>query len=246
VAAREDMALSFGARAEEYDRLRPGYPVAAFDWAVARAEIRTALDLGAGTGLLARSLVERGFAVVAVEPDGQMRHALTRRLPEVTVHSGYAEDIPLPTASVDAVFVGQAFHWFTRPAADHEIARVLRPGGVLAVLTNVNPDDANFEDMLHRRVLGVPQPSLAHDEVALAADVFTDQSETLIDNPRPLSRHDFLRLPTTWSWVATASPEQQRRVAVEAEHLADQIQSPDGSIMMPYSTRVIRAVRRTH
>lgn len=239
------MALSFGANAEEYDRLRPGYPVAALDWAVAGAEIRTALDLGAGTGLLTRSLVERGFAVVAVEPDEQMRAALARRLSEVTVHSGYAEDMPLPTASVDAVFVGQAFHWFARPAADHEIARVLRPGGVLAVLTNVNPDDANFEDVLHRRVLGVPQPSLAHDKVALAADVFADQRETLIDNPRPLSRQDFLRLPRTWSWVATASPEQQRRVAVEAERLADQIQSSDGVIAMPYSTRVIRAVRRT-
>jgi SAM-dependent methyltransferase len=246
VAAREDMALSFGANAEEYDRLRPGYPVAALDWATARADIRAALDLGAGTGLLTRSLVDRGFAVIAVEPDEQMRGALARRVPGVTVHSGYAEDIPLPAASVDAVFVGQAFHWFTRPAADHEIARVLRPGGVLAVLTNVNPDDANFEDILHCRVLGAPQPSLAHDVVALAADAFTEQSETFVDNPRPLSRADFLRLPATWSWVATASPERRRQVATEAERLADQIQSPGGVITMPYCTRVIRALRGTH
>jgi SAM-dependent methyltransferase len=245
MAARDERALSFGANADEYDRLRPGYPAAALDWAVAGAGIHTVLDLAAGTGLLTRSLVDRGFAVLAVEPDEQMRGVLARRLPEVTGHGGYAEDIPLPTASVDAVFVGQAFHWFTRPAADHEIARVLRPGGVLAVLTNVNPDHANFEDMLHRRVLGVPQPSLAHHAVALAGEVFTDQRETLIGNPRALSRHDFLRLPRTWSWVATASPDQQRRVAIEAERLADQIQSPEAVVTMPYSTRVIRALRST-
>jgi SAM-dependent methyltransferase len=240
------MALSFGANAADYDRLRPGYPAAALDWAVAGADIRTALDLGAGTGLLTKSLVDRGFEVVAVEPDGQMRGVLANRLPEVAVHSGYAEDIPLATASMGAVFVGQAFHWFTRPAADHEMARVLRPGGIVAVLTNVNPDDANYEDMLHRRVRGVPQLSLTHHAVALAGDVFTDQNETLIGNPRPLSRADFLKLPSTWSWVATASEEERRQVAIEAEGLADQIQSAGGIITMPYSTRIIRAVRRTH
>jgi SAM-dependent methyltransferase len=246
VAAREEMALSFGALAAEYDRLRPSYPAAALDWAVAGADIATALDLGAGTGLLTRSLVDRGLRVVAVEPDGQMRAVLAGRLPEVTVRTGYADDIPLATGSMDAVFVGQAFHWFTRPAADHEIARVLRPGGILAVLTNVNPNGANYEDRLHRRVRGVPQPSLAHHAVTLAEDVFTDQTETRIGNPRPLSRADFLKLPSTWSWVATASEEERRQVAIEAVRLADQIQSADGVITMPYSTRIIRAVRRAH
>jgi SAM-dependent methyltransferase len=244
VAAREEMALSFGANAADYDRLRPGYPAAALDWAVAGADVRTALDLGAGTGLLTKSLVDRGFDVIAIDPDDQMRAVLASRLPGVTVRAGYAEDIPQSTASVDVVFVGQAFHWFTRPAADHEIARVLRPGGIVTVLTNVNPDDANFEDMLHRRVRGVAQPSLVHHDIRLAAELFADESETLIGNPRPLPRADFLKLPSTWSWVATASEDERRQVAIEAQRLADRIQSPDAIITMPYSTRVIRAVRR--
>jgi SAM-dependent methyltransferase len=244
MVAKQEMALSFGARAGAYDRLRPGYPAAALDWATEAADIGIALDLGAGTGRLTMPLVERGFQVVAVEPDDQMRDVLARRLPETTVDSGFAEDIPLPGGSVDAVFVGQAFHWFTRPAADYEIARVLRPGGILAVLTNVNPDDANFEDVLHRLVLGVAQASLAHGAAGLASDVFTDERETLIGNPQRLARADFLALPFTWSWVATASEEVRRQVSTEAERLADQIHSPNGTITMPYSTRVIRAVRR--
>lgn len=245
------MALSFGANAELYDRLRPGYPAAALDWATAGVQLRTAgvqlrtaLDLGAGTGRLTTSLVDRGLAVVAVEPDAQMRGVLTRRLPGVALAAGTAEGIPLATASVDAVFVGQAFHWFARPAADQEIARVLKPGGIAAVLVNVNPDDANFEDVLHRRVLGVAQPSLAQDTIRLAGDLFADQRETLIPNPRRLSRAEFLALPTTWSWVATTSADQRRQVASEAARLADEIQAPDASITMPYSTRVIRARRR--
>jgi SAM-dependent methyltransferase len=237
------MARSFGANAEVYDRLRPGYPPAALDWATAGVQVRNALDLGAGTGRLTMSLVDRGLAVLAVEPDARMRTVLARRLPGVAV-AGTAEAIPLGAGSMDAVFVGQAFHWFARPAADQEIARVLRPGGAVALLVNVNPDDANFEDVLHRRVLGVRQPSLADDTIELAGDLFADRRETLIRNPRRLSRADFLALPTTWSWVATASADQRRQVTTEAARLADEIQAPDATITLPYFTRVIRARRR--
>jgi SAM-dependent methyltransferase len=173
-----------------------------------------------------------------------MRVVLARRLPGVPVAAGTAEGIPVAAGSMDAVFVGQAFHWFARPAADHEIARVLRPGGMVAVLTNVNPDGADYEDLLHRRVLGAAQPSLAHAAAGLAEDFFTGECETLVPNPQVLSREDFLTLPATWSWVATAREEQRQRVAVEAERLADEIQSPDGTITMPYATRVVRALRR--
>jgi 16S rRNA A1518/A1519 N6-dimethyltransferase RsmA/KsgA/DIM1 with predicted DNA glycosylase/AP lyase activity len=87
------MALSFGGGAADYDRPRPSYRATALDWAVTGADIRTALDLGAGTGLLTVSLVDRGFQVVAVEPDEQMRGVLARRLPDLTVHNGVAENI---------------------------------------------------------------------------------------------------------------------------------------------------------
>jgi ubiquinone/menaquinone biosynthesis C-methylase UbiE len=89
------------------------------------------VDLAAGTGKLTRLLAERFDRVVAVEPDDRMRELL-----EVEAYAGTAERMPLRDASADAVFVGDAFHWFDAPAALDEIARVLRPRGGLVLLWN--------------------------------------------------------------------------------------------------------------
>ena len=86
------------------------------------------LDLGAGTGRVTRELARRFEHVFAVEPDERMRALHGEAV------AGSAEAIPLEDASVDAVFVGEAFHWFDPEAAIPEIARVLRPRGGLAIL----------------------------------------------------------------------------------------------------------------
>jgi SAM-dependent methyltransferase len=94
------------------------------------------LDLAAGTGKLTRVLVPRVGRVLAVEPDDEMRAVLSRRVVDAEALPGTAEQIPLSDESVDGVFVGEAFHWFDGPRALSEIARVLRPGGGLALLWN--------------------------------------------------------------------------------------------------------------
>ena len=86
-----------------------------------------------GTGKLTRALAARGLDVTAVEPLAEMRAAIE---PPARVLAGTAEAIPLPDASVDAVTVAQAFHWFDGDRALAEIHRVLRPGGVLALIWN--------------------------------------------------------------------------------------------------------------
>ncbi|HZC27821.1 MAG TPA: class I SAM-dependent methyltransferase, partial [Actinopolymorphaceae bacterium] len=139
---------SFGQQAGGYAAYRPGYPDAAVRWALEPVVDPTAddlsglrvLDLAAGTGKLTEALVRLGADVVAVEPDVEMVAELRRRVPVVQVFSGRAEDIPATDASFDAVLVGQAFHWFDTERAVLEIARVVRAGGVLALLWNF--DDA--------------------------------------------------------------------------------------------------------
>jgi SAM-dependent methyltransferase len=127
------LRLSFGNLAETYHRVRPQYSPEVLDRAQAAlalgADARV-LDLAAGTGRLTRELARRFERVVAVEPDDAMR-ALIRN---AEVRAGSAEAIPLEDASVDAVFVGEAFHWFDTRAAIAEIARVLRPRGGLAIV----------------------------------------------------------------------------------------------------------------
>ncbi|MEU5262391.1 class I SAM-dependent methyltransferase [Amycolatopsis sp. NPDC021455] len=135
---RARRASSFGSRAAEYAQHRPDYPREAIEWGLSGADgtPRRVLDLGAGTGKLTLGLAALGLDVVAVEPDPEMRAELERRVPPATSLAGRAERIPLPDAEVDAVFAGQAFHWFDEPAAMTEIGRVLRPGGVLVPMWN--------------------------------------------------------------------------------------------------------------
>ena len=140
---------SFGAAAAAYAEHRPGYAEAAVRWALEpllerqpvpeRQPVRVA-DVGAGTGKLTATLVSLGAEVTAVEPDPQMLAELRRAMPAVSSVPGSAEEIPLPDASLDAVLAGQAMHWFDLNRALPEIARVLRPGGVLAGLWNVDDD----------------------------------------------------------------------------------------------------------
>ncbi|EWC64462.1 Methyltransferase [Actinokineospora spheciospongiae] len=94
------------------------------------------VDLGAGTGAMTRSLVERVPRVVAVEPDPRMREALARGCPDAELVAGTGEDVPLPDGVADAVVIAMAWHWMDPARAMPEIARVLRVGGVLGVLWN--------------------------------------------------------------------------------------------------------------
>jgi len=128
-------ALSFGKLAEEYARWRPGYPPEAVDW-LARDAAHVA-EVGAGTGKLTAALVARGLSLEAVEPDPDMLAVLRRVCPDVPAHLAGADALPLSDASVDAVLVADAWHWFPRERAVAEVRRVLRPGGWLGLVWNV-------------------------------------------------------------------------------------------------------------
>ncbi len=127
-----DLGLSFGNVAQTYHRIRPHYSRELLDRAQEALELDAGarvLDLAAGTGRLTQELSRRFTHVVAVEPDERMREVHGEAL------AGSAEAIPLEDVSVDAVFVGEAFHWFDPAAAIPELVRVLRPHGGLAVVS---------------------------------------------------------------------------------------------------------------
>lgn len=135
-------ASSFGSQAAAYAEHRPDYPREAIEWGLSgvTGTPRRVLDLGAGTGKLTLGLVALGLDVTAVEPDPEMRAELAKVAPTATSLDGQAERIPLADASVDAVFAGQAFHWFDVQPSMTEIGRVLRPGGVLVPMWNYEDD----------------------------------------------------------------------------------------------------------
>ena len=202
----------------DYERGRPGWPPAVVD--IPDVPSRTAaLDLAAGTGKLTRLLIPAFKRVIAIEPQPAMRSTLEALCPEAEAHEGTAEAIPLPDASVDAVFTAQAFHWFDNARALAEIARVLRPRGTLVVMWNVpaspwRPSIEAVEQILLPRAPDASDP--ASDPLDLTTpkytagawrDAFEDSPfgvlhETRLPNPQTLDREGLVAFLASMGWIA--------------------------------------------
>jgi SAM-dependent methyltransferase len=150
-AIHQSAARGFALAPDDYERGRPMYPFAAVRRLVRELRIKpesAVLDLAAGTGKLTRLLAQLGADVVAIEPVEEMRQRLVETLPGVRALGGTAEAIPLEDESMDAVTVGQAFHWFDGDAALAEIHRVLRPGKRLGLIWNVKDESVDWVRLL--------------------------------------------------------------------------------------------------
>ncbi|HVW81686.1 MAG TPA: methyltransferase domain-containing protein [Mycobacteriales bacterium] len=224
----EARRTSFGSGAANYAAGRPGYPREVVEACLPRGAGRV-LDLAAGTGPLTTALLELGLSVVAVEPLDDMRAFVPAAAEAI---AGTAEQIPLPDESVDAVFVGQAWHWFDVPKAVAECARVLRPGGTLNPMWNLldasDPlslrlSDIAMVDQCSARMLDNPNPPFA------ANDLFSTPRRTL-------TRY---RLGYTWERVEAfirstsvmilAGDDQRDRVLTEAREAM-----PDGEFELSF------------
>jgi ubiquinone/menaquinone biosynthesis C-methylase UbiE len=128
-------AGGFNDLAEAYDRYRTGYADDVYD-ALAEYGVTAGMrviDLGCGTGLAVAALAARACAVVGVDVSEPMLARARARVPAATFVRASAEELPFEAASFDAATSAQAFHWFDQPRALAEIARVVRPGGVVAI-----------------------------------------------------------------------------------------------------------------
>ena len=240
---RDRYAKSFDAAAGAYHRARPSYPDQALDWLLPTGA-RRVLDLAAGTGKLTASLVGRGLDVVAVEPLDGMRAHLQAASPEADARAGTAEDIPLPDADVDAVLVAQAWHWFDQDRALPEIARVLRPGGILGLLYNTRDEREPWVDELST-AMGA-RDSAWRREHRLADSPYLGPVQT-----REFGHHQEIDLPTLLDAVRSRSyvivrPEAERAVLLDTvTRLTRTHPALAGrtTFVLPYQTYCSRAER---
>ena len=152
-----DSTERFSNRAENYRRYRPTYPPAVIELIRDAARLEPGVDvadLGSGTGILTRLLLEAGWKVHAVEPNAPMREAAESDLagfPRFRSLAATAEKTTLPDASVAAITCAQAFHWFDRTAARAEFRRILRPDGWVFLIWNERETDETspFGDDYH-------------------------------------------------------------------------------------------------
>jgi SAM-dependent methyltransferase len=234
-------ASSFGAAADSYQRGRPDYPQSAVEWLVPR-QARTVLDLGAGTGKLTRSLVEAGLAVTAVEPSQGMREQLAAAVPGAVALAGSAEKIPLPDASVDAVIVAHAWHWFDAALAVPEVARVLVPGGTLALVWNVRDESEPWMAALGALMHAHAAQSTSTDASPEIGLPFGAPERMEVRWRQPVTRQDVLDMVASRSYVITMSGAERERLLGEVADLLSEHPGLRGrqEIEMPYVSRCTR------
>jgi SAM-dependent methyltransferase len=239
----------FTDRAADYVRYRPGYPAAAIDAILDGlgpvAAVRAA-DIGAGTGISARLLGGRGVRVFAVEPNEQMRAAAAPH-PFVEWVAATAEATGLRASSVDLVLCAQAFHWFRPVEAIAEFARILRPGGRLALMWNerdrADPLAAGYTQAI--RDIGGEHPAEMRDvdpTSAIATGPFGPSREVVYGNAQRLDRAGLMGRATSASYVPKEGP-RLAELANALDALYERYRDPEGLVTFRYRTRIWLAER---
>ncbi|HEV8296989.1 MAG TPA: methyltransferase domain-containing protein [Acidimicrobiales bacterium] len=235
----------FGAASEAYERGRPSYPRAVVDIVCTQLGLTresVVLDLAAGTGKFTELLVARDLRVVAVEPVDEMRARLIERLPSTDVRAGSAERIPFGDASVDAVTVAQAFHWFDTTRAVAEIARVLRPGGGVALVWNRRLLDAPVQKVIEAIVAPHRGDTPSHRtsswrETFAATGSFDDFTSCEIPHSQMSDRDGLVDRVLSTSFIAALAPADRATVAREVCDAIDRLGLGE-QIVVPYHTEV--------
>jgi SAM-dependent methyltransferase len=220
-------ALSFGVKAEAYERFRPGYPAELFDMVMTYAgqPVRTALEIGAGTGKATRLFAQRGITVTATEPDGAMLAELLKHVPASvkTVQSAF-EDLR-PGESYGLVYAAAALHWTNPQGRWPRMAALLEPGGVFASFGG----PAQLADpAVEEAVRTARAPFLDSDEVPSPdgtppghdmqwpgtelqrSERFTDVQQLVIERRLTMSARDYVgHLSTISAYLELPSAEQE-------------------------------------
>ncbi len=238
--ATVDRARSFGSVAAAYDRGRPSYPVEAVAW-LTGGEAKVVLELGAGTGKLTRQLVDQGHAVFATDPDEAMLALLRERVPEVSAKVATAEDIPANDRSVDVVVVAQAFHWFDHEVALAEIARILKPGGHLALVWNSRDERIPWVRKMGD-ILGRQDLDTSSSEHLVHSDLFGFMEEATFKHWQEVNRESILDLARSRSSFAAMDDGQRERHLAEVLAFYDDYGRGMDGMQIPYVTRCYRAV----
>jgi ubiquinone/menaquinone biosynthesis C-methylase UbiE len=234
-------ATSFGPAAAEYERGRPDYPDDAVDWMIPPGT-HAALDLGAGTGKLTRSLAARGLAVTALDPSSEMLAQLSVSSPGVVTAEGRAESIPLTDSSADLATAAQAWHWVEPERAFPEVARVLRPGGTLSLVWNFRDNRTGWMTEL-ARIITDREEAVEVDSSRPHHPMFEEFDYRIFPWSQTVTREELHDLVRSRSIFIVASAEERSRVLAELDLMLDTHPDVAGLAQydLPYRTHAYRA-----
>jgi SAM-dependent methyltransferase len=250
-----EVAESFGTDAERYDRARPSYPRDLVARIVDESPGPDVLDVGCGTGIVARLLQATGCRVLGVDPDARMAGLARDRGLEVEVAK--FEEWESAGRQFDAVVAGQAWHWVDPVAGAAKAAQALRPGGRLVVFWNAFQFDDISEAFAaaYRRAMpdspmsrgrGMPGPEIYATMTAKAADSmrqaggFAEAEQWRFDWDRDYTRDEWLDQVPTFGGHSQLPPATLQEVL---DGMGAAIDKVGGSFTVHYATMAATAVR---
>lgn len=239
----------FSNRVNDYVKYRPGYPAQIIDYLQEQYHLTTdklIADIGAGTGISTALFLSAGYRVIAVEPNDAMREKSEELLgnwPGFKAQNGTAEDTGLATESVDAVIAGQAFHWFDAKKTRPEFERILKPGGIVALIWNERRTGSPFEKDYDQLII-------KHGKDYVQVDHRNIDAEHIgaFFNPHPFQLKTFYneqifdfdglkgRLSSS-SYMPTKDDDGYEPMITDLQALFDKYQQ-NGAIIIQYDTNV--------
>lgn len=227
-----------------YNAARPGYPIEALKWAFGDKPCDVA-DIGAGTGLLTRGLIDAGHRATAVEPDAKMLETLAASTPGlVDGLLGPAEALPLPDAGFDYVTAGQAYHWFEPRKALPEIVRVLRPGGRFVPIWNLRDEEVDWVAAL-TEIIGFSDAEIVATKAVspgFFGPWFQEPEVKIFQHEKPLTADSLVELVKSRSYYITADENRKQQLRREVRELVSDHPALAGKtdFAMPYKVHAFR------
>jgi len=246
----------FDAAAREYDAARPSYPAALLDELESIAGPlagRLVLDWGAGTGISGRQLAARGARVVLLDIGEQMLRHARARAPGAACLLADGNRMPIRAQSADLTTFAQSWHWFDKPAAQAEVARVLRPGGYWAAwwnrsAANGQPWFERYQDVVVAHCPGYTWRNRADAELApdwthqtvLAAGRVEPVATAVVRWTRQVSAEQWFTDERSKSYFIDLGQDERESVLGQLAQIVGG-QFPDGQMVVPYTTTLLVA-----
>ncbi|KAG1441213.1 hypothetical protein G6F56_011582 [Rhizopus delemar] len=224
---------------DAYAQARPSYPLATIDFMTdfftnRPKDTLQVLDIGAGTGIMTRLLVNQGFQVTAVEPVEGMLDKLRQSLPQANVLKGTSWSLPVPSGSQDFIVLAQCFHWFDDIPSLKEMYRVLKPGGYIFMVWNTEARDrsewiSKLAKLWEDYELAIP----LHHNNNWQKVFETDQAKELYQLPlhhkqwfmdKPTTRSHLWTRVMSKSYVAILDDDKKRKLKQDFEQLLSEYQ----------------------
>lgn len=251
---------SFNANHELYDQARPSFQQDAVDWLIKSAGLKAGskvVELAVGTGKFTKSIINQGYDLIAVEPSEGMLSTFTKHFPEVPTKLGSSYDTGIESGWADAVIIAQAYHWFADHKSLEEMYRVLKPGGKLVFVWNIevldNLSDTHWQKITTEKVWSydINVPQYRHDQWQKSFEgqkwFKTPYEEKIL--PYQLSYED-AKIWNYWvtrSYITALDDEEQKKLKVFVEEIVEKAPKSErndkGELVAERGTHVVVATR---